>query len=105
MEAVTNEVEVEASRVQPSISVPNDLISEVANIQILMSVSNNVIVEATNAQPLLLSPKNVSVKSGQYYSPMSIDVSMELVENVLLSPSISSMSGAFSLCVGHVKSL
>ena len=104
MEAVTNEVEVEASRVQPSISVPNDPISEVANIQIPMSVSNNAIVEATNAQPLLPSPKDVSVESGRHYSPMSVDVSMESAENVLLSPSISSMSGVSSLRVGHVKS-
>jgi len=119
MEAVTNEVEVEALRVQPSISVPNDPISEVANIQIPMSVSNNAIVEATNAQPLLPSSKDVSVESGRHYSPMSVDVfvesgrhyspmsvdvSMESAETVLLSPSISLTSGASSLCVGHVKS-
>ena len=104
MEAVTNEVEVEALRVQPSISVPNDPISEVVNIQIPMSVSNNAIVEATNAQPLLPSPKDVSVESGRHYSPMSVDVSMESAENVLLSPSISSTSGVSSLRVGHVKS-
>ena len=76
-------------RVQPSTSVPNDLFSEVANNQIPMSVSNNAIVEATNVQPSSPSPK---------------DVSMESAENVLLSPSISSTSGASSLRVGHVKS-
>jgi len=84
--------------------VPNDLISEVANIQIPMSVSNNAIMEATNAQPLLPSPKDISVESGQHYSPMSMDVSMKSAENILLLPSISSTSGASSLCVGHVKS-
>ena len=115
--SVTNEVEVEAARVQPSTSVTNDPISEVANTRIPMS--NNAIVEATNAQPSLPSPKDVSVESGQHYSPMSVDVSlesgrhyspmsvdvsMESAENVLLSPSISSMSGVSSLRVGHVKS-
>ena len=84
--------------------MPNDLISEVANIQIPMSVSNNVIMEATNTQPLLPLPKDVSVESGQHYSPMSMDVSMDSVETVLLSPSISLTSGASSLRVGHVKS-
>ena len=102
--SVTDEVEVEAARVQPSTSVPNDPISEVANTQIPMSVSNNAIVEATNAQPSLPSPKDVSVESGRHYSPMSVDVSLESAENVLLSPSISSTSGASSLRVGHVKS-
>jgi len=97
-------LDVEAARVQPSILVPNDPISEVVNIQIPMSVSNNTIMETTNAQPLLPLPKNVSVESGQHYSPMSVDVSMESVENVLLSPSISSMSGASFLRVSHVKS-
>jgi len=70
--------------------VPNDLFSEVANNQIPMSVSNNAIVEAMNVQPSSPSPK---------------DVSMESVENVLLSPSISSTSGASSLHIGYVKSL
>jgi len=105
MEAVTNEIKVEASRVQSSISVSNDSISEVANIQIPMSVSNNVIVKATNTQPLLPSPKDVFVESGRHYSPMFINVSMESVENILLSLSISSISGVFSLHVGHIKSL
>ena len=115
--SVTNVVEVEAARVQPSTSVTNDLISEVANTRIPMS--NNAIVEATNAQPSLPSPKDVSVESGRHYSPMSVDVSvesgrhyspmsvdesMESAETVLLSPSISSTSGASSLRVGHVKS-
>ena len=102
--SVTDEVEVEAARVQPSTSVPNDPISEVANTQIPMSVSNNAIVEATNAQPSLPSPKDVSVESGRHYSPMSVDVSLESAENVLLSPSIPSTSGASSLRVGHAKS-
>ena len=117
--SVTNEVEVEAARIQPSTSVPNDPISEIANIQIPMSMSNDAIVEATNAQPSLPSPEDVSVESGRHYSPMSVDVSlesgrhyspmsvdvsMESTENVLLSPSISSTSGASSLRVGHVKS-
>jgi len=117
--SVTNEVEVEAARIQPSTSVPNDPISEVANIQIPMSMSNDAIVEATNAQPSLPSPEDVSVESGRHYSPMSVDVSLESgrhyspmsvdvsiesAENVLLSPSISSTSGASSLRVGHVKS-
>ena len=43
------------------------------------------------------------MESGQHYSPMSMDVSMESAENVLLSPSISSTSGASSLHVSHVK--
>ena len=84
--------------------MPNDPISEVVNIQIPMSASNNAIVEATNAQPLLPSPKDVSVESGRHYSPMSVDVSMESAETVLLSPSISSTSSASFLRVGHVKS-
>jgi len=36
---------------------------------------------------------------------MSVDVSMESAKTILLSPSISSISGVSSLRVGHVKSL
>ena len=122
--SATNEVNVEAARVQPSTSVPHDAISEVANTQIPVSVSNNAIVEATNAQPSPPSPKDVSIESGRHTSPISVDVSMESTENVLLSPSKSmgvpplpiqndcssvapgpsSTSGTSSLRVGHVKS-
>jgi len=117
----TMEAQVEAARVQPS---TNDEISEVTNTQVPVSVSNNAIVEATNAQPSPPTPKDSSIESGRHTSPMSVDVSMESVENVLLSPSTSmgappppiqndcfpvvsgplSTSGASSLRVGHVKS-
>ena len=117
----TMEAQVEAARVQPS---TNDAISEVTNTQVPVSVSNNAIVEATNTQPSPSTPKDASLESGRHTSPMSVDVSMESVENVLLSPSTSmgappppiqndcfpvvsgplSTSGASSLRVGHVKS-